>query len=209
MSEQEVALFPIPNLVAFPGTVIPLHVFEPRYRQLVKDCLEDDRMIGVCHTRKTIREAPSGQSAAEMLSSNQATYVPQEVFSAGTCKLIDTTPDGRLLAEIHVEKRLVIKSEKQTLPYKIVTCETLEDAEEESKECTELMRRIIGVLTPVVAKQSPEVASRLQDSDLDPTRFSFQIFQFLRLDPDVMQSILEARSTFERLELIWQIVHQA
>ena len=34
---EEVALFPIPDLVAFPGTVIPLHVFEPRYRKMVHD----------------------------------------------------------------------------------------------------------------------------------------------------------------------------
>ena len=36
---EEVALFPIPDLVAFPGTVIPLHVFEPRYRKMVHDCV--------------------------------------------------------------------------------------------------------------------------------------------------------------------------
>ena len=46
---EEVALFPIPDLVAFPGTVIPLHVFEPRYRKMVHDCVESGRKIGVCH----------------------------------------------------------------------------------------------------------------------------------------------------------------
>ncbi|MFN3239789.1 MAG: LON peptidase substrate-binding domain-containing protein [Pseudomonadales bacterium] len=208
MSAQEVALFPIPNLVAFPGTVIPLHVFEPRYRQLVKDCLEHDRPLGVCHTRKTIREAPKDLSAAEMLNSNQATYQPQEVFSAGPCKLIETTPDGRLLAEIHVEQRLVIKAEKQTLPYKIVTCEVLEDSEAETADCATLQQQIIATLVPIIARQNPEVAQKLADTALNPTEFSFQIFQFLRLDPDVMQSILEARSTYERLDMIWQIISQ-
>lgn len=209
MSEHEVALFPIPNLVAFPGTVIPLHVFEPRYRQLVQDCLENDRMLGVCHTRKTIRDAPKNQSAAEKLSSNQATYQPQEVFSAGACKLIETTPDGRLLAEIHVEQRLIIKQEMQTLPYKIVLCEALEDeTDSEQEESEKLMQQIIDTLVPIVAKQSTDVAEGLRANEMDPTTFSFQIFQFLRFDPDLMQSILETRSTYKRLKMIWQIIDQ-
>ena len=204
----EAALFPIPNLVAFPGTVIPLHVFEPRYRQLIKDCLADERMIGVCHTRKTIRDAPKNQTASEMLSSNQATYQPQEVFSAGPCKLIDTTPDGRLLAEIHVEQRLIIKAEKQTLPYRIVTCELMTDEPElKPDDSARLKDEITAALHPLIAKQDREIADSILNPDWDPTDFSFRVFQFLRLDPDLMQQILETRSAFERLNIIWEIVN--
>src|ERR1700722_13009146 len=38
-------LFPLPNLVLFPHVVQPLHIFEPRYRQLMADALADDRLI--------------------------------------------------------------------------------------------------------------------------------------------------------------------
>lgn len=40
-------LFPLPNLVLFPTAVQPLHVFEPRYRQLMEDAVKDDRLIGM------------------------------------------------------------------------------------------------------------------------------------------------------------------
>ena len=40
-------LFPLPNLVFFPNTRLPLHVFEPRYRQLVADALESDNRFGI------------------------------------------------------------------------------------------------------------------------------------------------------------------
>jgi Lon protease-like protein len=40
-----VRLFPLPNLVLFPHVGQPLHLFEPRYRQLMEDALEDDRLI--------------------------------------------------------------------------------------------------------------------------------------------------------------------
>jgi len=40
-------LFPLPNLVFFPNTRLPLHVFEPRYRQLIADVLARDQRFGI------------------------------------------------------------------------------------------------------------------------------------------------------------------
>ena len=40
-------LFPLPNIVFFPHTRLPLHVFEPRYRQLVQDAVEGDERFGI------------------------------------------------------------------------------------------------------------------------------------------------------------------
>ena len=40
-------LFPLPNMVLFPHVVQPLHVFEPRYRQMTADALAGDRLIAV------------------------------------------------------------------------------------------------------------------------------------------------------------------
>lgn len=42
-----VRLFPLPNLVLFPDVLQPLHIFEPRYRQLMADALQDDRLIAL------------------------------------------------------------------------------------------------------------------------------------------------------------------
>jgi Lon protease-like protein len=42
-----VRLFPLPNVVLFPHVVQPLHIFEPRYRQMTADALEGDRLIGM------------------------------------------------------------------------------------------------------------------------------------------------------------------
>jgi uncharacterized protein len=41
-SEASVPLFPLPNVILYPGAMLPLHVFEPRYVQLVDDLLQDD-----------------------------------------------------------------------------------------------------------------------------------------------------------------------
>ena len=44
-------LFPLDNVVLFPGLDVPLHIFEPRYRQLTEHVLQGDRRIGMVATR--------------------------------------------------------------------------------------------------------------------------------------------------------------
>jgi Lon protease-like protein len=45
------SLFPLPNVVLFPGMPLPLHIFEPRYRRMIADALETCRTIGMTHLR--------------------------------------------------------------------------------------------------------------------------------------------------------------
>src|SRR5437762_2021486 len=40
-------IFPLPNVVLFPSVFLPLHIFEPRYREMVADALATDRLIGM------------------------------------------------------------------------------------------------------------------------------------------------------------------
>jgi hypothetical protein len=47
MLPSTIPLFPLPNVVLFPNVFLPLHVFEPRYRQMVTDALSGERMIGM------------------------------------------------------------------------------------------------------------------------------------------------------------------
>jgi len=47
MLPSTLPLFPLPNVVLFPSVFLPLHIFEPRYRQMVRDALAGDRMIGM------------------------------------------------------------------------------------------------------------------------------------------------------------------
>ena len=208
----EVALFPIPNMVAFPGTIVPLHVFEPRYRKLVHDCVENDRLLGVSHTQKTISEPRKNQTLEEALSSNQATYKAWEIFSAGTCEISETLPDGRLIAEIEMTMRVHAVGEVQSLPYRIVECERLDDEPVDSAEAVELQRAVNDKLIELVGGQNPEVARILGSpawADMAPADYSFKIFQFLRFDADIMQDVLERQNASERLGLVWGLLERA
>ena len=42
-----IPIFPLPNVVLFPSVFLPLHIFEPRYREMLSDALKGDRIIGM------------------------------------------------------------------------------------------------------------------------------------------------------------------
>ena len=208
----EVALFPIPGMVAFPGTIVPLHVFEPRYRQMVTDAVEQNRMIAVCHTKKEIRPAKDGQSMQDALKNNQATYQPVEVFSAGICEIIDTTADGRVYIHISMSKRLQLVHEVQTLPYRIVACSELEDVSQLASydELMKYQKSITDSIVKMIGKHNPAKLSEFNSDEwleLSPIEFSFKVFQLVRFDADTMQSILEVTSNLERLKMVDSLVH--
>ncbi|MDG1204913.1 MAG: LON peptidase substrate-binding domain-containing protein [Pseudomonadales bacterium] len=220
---MEVALFPIPDIVTFPGTVVPLHVFEPRYRQMIHDAVERNMMIGVCHTRKQIRAAKSNMTQVEALSTNQATYLPQTVFSAGYCHVTETSEDGRIFANIVMEQRFQLGDEIQTLPYRINNSTPYNDktrAELELEQAPNspdidyaaLQALITERLLVIIGDQNPGLVAILKHKDwseLTPETFSFRIFQFLHLDADVMQDILEMRQPGERLTFLAELLTPA
>ncbi|MEM1347724.1 MAG: LON peptidase substrate-binding domain-containing protein, partial [Myxococcota bacterium] len=49
---EHLALFPLPGAVFFPGTMLPLHVFEPRYRQMTAEAIEDGTPIAVMNIKE-------------------------------------------------------------------------------------------------------------------------------------------------------------
>src|SRR2546430_883893 len=48
LTKRELPLFPLP-VVLFPGAMLPLHIFEERYKQMIKDCLDNDKMFGISY----------------------------------------------------------------------------------------------------------------------------------------------------------------
>ena len=81
MLEYELPLFPL-RTVLFPGQTLPLHIFEPRYRQMVADCMASDRTFGVA----LIREGAEVGGPA----------VPYEVGTTAVIQGVDRLDDGRL-----------------------------------------------------------------------------------------------------------------
>src|SRR5438552_892484 len=79
----ELPIFPLPNCVLLPGGLLPLHVFEPRYRELTRDCLDGPKLLAI----------------ARLEPGHEATYFerPPVNVHAGLGRIIcsDELADGR------------------------------------------------------------------------------------------------------------------
>lgn len=208
----DIALFPIPGCVTFPGTAFPLHVFEPRYRTMIKHCIEHDLLLGVCHTQKIVSPAKTEQVLEEALHSNQATYKPFEVFSAGRCELLKTLEDGRLYLNVHLEQRYRLLREKQTLPFSIYECEAYPDnavSDTELAAASLLQQKILKRLQVITNASADAQAVLTEEQWLtkEPVAFSYEIFGLLQFDAELRQQVLEMPSAQQRLEYLLALLN--
>jgi len=208
----DIALFPIPECVAFPGTDFPLHVFEPRYRTMIKHCIENEMLLGVCHTEKILHQSKAHKSVEESLKSNQSTYKPQRVFSAGYCQLLETLDDGRMHINVHLCERFQAISEKQTLPFSIYKCEPYPDLEDDNSPASKLAQQKVVKRLSALAIEAPELHKLLsspQWQKKSPKEFSFELFSLIRFHSEILQEILECQSALTRLDTILKILNQS
>lgn len=210
---EKIAVFPIPNGVAFPGNMLPLHVFEPRYRQMVQHCIENEMPLGVCHVEKILHPSKPEQSVVEALNSNQATYKPVPILTAGVVDIIETLPDGRLLIEIALQQRYRLVDQLQTLPYFIYNAERYDDIElsAEAEANAELAKNKVLHRLQALAKDVPDLSHLLGTPEWQsktPTELSYELFQFVQLDGSVMQSILEQQTAEARLLYLLDVLNQ-
>ena len=208
----DIALFPIPNAVSFPWIPYPLHVFEPRYRQMVRHCVDREMLMGICHTEKVLHSNTREQTIDQALNSNQSTYKPREVFSAGPVSILQELDDGRMLIQVDSQVRLKLREEKQTLPFSIWSAEELKDqdcspeAEQAMAQCKEkILRRLI-----TITHSSQELQTVL-NSDYWQTmpvqKFSFAAAGILGVGAELAQDLLEMTDARDRLESVLEIIN--
>ena len=101
---NEIAIFPLSNAIFFPNTILPLNIFEPRYKKMTEDALSNDKLIGMVQTK------------------NYNNSIKPEVFNVGCLGKIEShskTPDGRYLINLTGLIRFKILNELETnLPYR-------------------------------------------------------------------------------------------
>lgn len=201
----KIAVFPIPECVTFPGTRFPLHVFEPRYRDMVEHCISKEMPLAVCHIAKTLRPAPQEQSLSEALHTNQAIYKPVTVVSAGRCELERTLNDGRMMINVALQRRYELEQEIQSLPFLIYQARPYDDeplARDQEETAQELKEKLLHRLN-ALTRENPEVQSLLNSQtwqEKPVPSFSLELFNLLQTDAEEMQSILEMRSPIKRMD---------
>jgi Lon protease-like protein len=187
-------LFPLPNLVLFPRVAQPLHIFEPRYRQMLADALEADRLIAMALLR------PGWEAEYEQ----KPPIYP--VVCLGRVHHEQRLPDGRYNLLLQGLGRARILEEVITdLLYRIVRVELLED-EPVPLEMREqaLHQQLAQKVAPFfsVNAQAEEQVQKLLHSDL-PLGALCDIFSFaLPLPLELKQQLLAEVRVEERVRLL-------
>jgi Lon protease-like protein len=187
-------LFPLPTLVFFPHVMQPLHIFEPRYRQMTADALASDRFIAM------VLPAPGWEkdyAAAPALHS---------VACLGRIMAEQRLDDGRFnillrgLARIRIIKEIGSKKF-----YRIAKAEILEEIPLEDEDLTLHWRNTLIEKAPSWFPNQGEVVEqfgKLLHSDLPLGQLCDIIAFALQLDAEFKQALLEELNVAARLRVL-------
>ena len=184
---RRIPIFPLPGVVLLPGALLPLHIFEPRYRAMVADALSGEHTIGMAMLK------PGWERAGP-------TPAIFPVGGAGRIVASEQLPDGRYDIVLEGEFRYRILEESPPAPYRIAKVEEVrsvpfpspDEAARVSREATRLFREIAGVMS----------LPPLPDGDLPPERLASELALRLRYDPPELQQLLETDALSARLDAV-------
>ncbi len=186
---NDLPLFPLP-VVLFPGVPLPLHIFEPRYRQMLIDIRLSNNMFGLAYFDPTTSES-------EMPPAGHVGCVAEITET-------QTFPDGRsTIMTLGVIRYRIESYVEEGSPYLVAQVSYFEDDDEDesllasaSKEVAETFTRIAQAVRTI----NDERAALPDISNTEPQRLSFLVAAAMEIDAELKQELLELRSTSERLE---------
>jgi Lon protease-like protein len=175
----ELPLFPL-NTVLFPGMPLPLHIFEDRYKQMIRNCLEQERPFGVVLIREGIAE--SGPLAE-----------PYEVGCIAQITHIQPLEEGRMLIMSVGSERFRIHNLKRDKPYLIGQVEPMslvkESADKLEKAADKLYPFVLDYLK-ILAKVG-QVEFDADQIPTDPQPLAYLAAALVQIEPERKQAFLE------------------
>ena len=183
---MRIALFPL-KAVLFPGATEALHIFEPRYREMIGRCLEHDETFGIC----LILEGAEVGAA-----------IPHRIGTEAEIIASQRHPDGRYNIVVEGRRRFEIVSLDRTRPYLRAEVRFLEEPEGRlDADLAEAVARLFeGVLESLEVSGQAVIDETWKD--LDARTLSYKVASVLPVDTESKQEILEIPDTAARLRRV-------
>lgn len=194
---KHLPLFPLP-LVLLPNELLPLHIFEPRYRQMLKDVALDKNMFGLTffNPQESFIEKPA----------------PGTVGCAAEVREVQSLPDGRSnIVTMGVARYQLIEYVDAGEPYLVGDVEFFEDDAEDADVLNPLAAEVQTLFRRVALaahKLSGERGAFPEIHQTDAQSLSFLVTTAFNLEPELKYQLLETRSTAERLNRLLDILKQ-
>ena len=182
-------LFPLPNMVFFPGTRLPLHVFEPRYRQMVKDALAAEKRFGIVLLRPGWETDYFGAPAI------------YECGTIGTIEQAVPLDDGRFNILIRGDVRFRVIDEVSVVPYR--TARVIVDPEKQrAAEEAYAQREWLADLAQQYLKYLPDQMPVPEIETVGLDALANALIMSLNLEVEEKQKLLEIDDLIARAERI-------
>jgi Lon protease-like protein len=178
----EIGLFPL-NLVLLPGEQAPLHIFEPRYRELIGECLEHGDEFGL------------------VLADNEG--MREIGCRAGVIEVLQQFEDGRLNVVVEGHERIRIGEITEGHSY--ITAEVEDVGDDDEAPTDDELEDVLAAYERVVTAAEAE----LEDIDFDADSIAYQIAARVDFGTEVKQGLLELRSERERVLRLAPMLDQA
>jgi uncharacterized protein len=188
VTARRLPLFPLPGVVLLPGTLLPLHIFEPRYRTMVSDALESDRMIGMALLK------PGWEQADE----------PPPIYPIGGAGEIvesEDLEDGRYNILLEGRFRYRILDETRPGPYRLARVEEIPATPFAARGERDKALEAAVTLFTEIAKDLE--LPPLPTGALSAERLASEIALRLRYGPPELQAFLERDSLSSRFETLF------
>ena len=185
-----IPLFPLPDVALLPNITLPLHIFEPRYRRMVADALDGDRLIGMVMLRPGYEAEYEGRPPVYAIG------------GAGRIESAERLPDGRYVIVLRGITRFRIVREDDSRPYRIAHVDAIPEVlPSEDRELLGEQRRHLEELVLSVAPNAQPPSAELSDEDV------VNIFtQFLPLKPTDRQMLLEEDGALPRSRVLIRLL---
>ena len=195
MLPPTIPIFPLPNVVLFPNVFLPLHIFEPRYREMVADALEGDRLIGMVLLRPGWEGGYDGRPPI------------YPIGCAGVISHHEQMPDGRYNIVLRGLEKFRVLDEDDSKTYRLAhvepLLETIPPSDREEIRAARAKLEALLVPQPTGRGADRRLPPAMADEDLVNT-----LAQYMELEPLEKQALLEregllarCRSLIELLEM--------
>jgi ATP-dependent Lon protease len=180
---RELPLFPLPEVVLFPGRPLPLHIFEFRYRIMMNTILESDRRFGVLMWDPSQGRAAAVGCCAEILK-------------------FERQPDDRIMVLCQGQQRFRVLDYTREKPYRVGLVEWIEDSPRSGdlRSLAAQVQELLGDVVQLSAKLTEQEITLPEDVPDLPTELSYWVasnFYGVALE---QQALLEMQDTGARLE---------
>jgi hypothetical protein len=207
MMSDLLPLFPLPNVVLFPNVFLPLHIFEPRYREMVGDALAGDRMIGMVLLKAGWEHAYEGRPPVFA------------VGCSGVMTHVERLADGRYNIVLRGVERFRIVQEDHSRSYRRASVEAVAERGLGPEDRALLKRqrsKLEVLLAPAVERDLERTcmgsgAAREDAQPLIPAGMADEelvnaLAQYLDLEPVEKQALLERQCLRSRAESLVELL---